>query len=278
MRRRELLPSILVFVSLAACGKEASTPKGDGAPAAHSHPPAPHGGEVQEMGQDEYHLEMIHDHDGGHVTVYVLEKDLKTAVRVPAPVIQVNAKGGPVQFTLTAVNPGPDGTAEAWKGSHDGLKVDPWDGTIRIQVRGKQFRNPLEGPVHTHEPAGAKPSGALPMPAPGATAAAAEHSHDPRHGGRMIELGEHEGHLEVVHDAKTGTLTAYVYDADMNPVASEAPMINLATGGVQVQMTRTAGSGPTSDSWKATHDGLKVDPLVGRIRVKIGAKTYQASL
>jgi predicted small lipoprotein YifL len=108
--------------------------------------------------------------------------------------------------------------------------------------------------------------------------AAEEHSHEGKHGGHVLELGEHEGHLEIVHDAAKGTITAYVSDADMKPVASEAPMINLTKGGVQVAMTPAAGSGPTSDSWTATHEALKADPLDGRIRVKIGSKTFQPPL
>jgi hypothetical protein len=130
-------------LSLAACGKaaEKSTTK-------HEHPPAPHGGEVIDAG-DGYHLELIHDHDGGHVTVYVLDKDLKTPIAVEAPV--VNLVKGPVQFTLTAVNPRADGKADTWKGSHEGLRTDPWDGRIRVKIGDKTYNPPLEGEPHTHE-------------------------------------------------------------------------------------------------------------------------------
>jgi hypothetical protein len=149
MRPLDLLSSIALALALAACGKDDAVTKG-GSPGAHAHPAAPHGGEVLDLGEQEYHLEMIHDHVGGHVTVYVLGKDLKTPVPVAAPVINLNAKSGPVQFTLTAVSPRPDGTSDTWKGSHEGLRVDPWDGTIRLEIGGKQFRSPLEGPVHKH--------------------------------------------------------------------------------------------------------------------------------
>jgi hypothetical protein len=108
--------------------------------------------------------------------------------------------------------------------------------------------------------------------------AAAAHGHDPQHGGVVLELGEHEGHLEVVHDATAGTLTAWVYDAEMKPVASEAPTINLSKGGVQVPMTSLAGSSGATDAWKASHDALKAAPLEGRVRLQLGGKTFQASL
>ena len=39
------------------------------------------------------------------------------------------------------------------------------------------------------------------------------HSHQPKYGGTMVELGEHQGNLEFVRDASAGRLTAYVLDA-----------------------------------------------------------------
>src|SRR5688500_19232769 len=97
---------------------------------------------------------------------------------------------------------------------------------------GKDEPRQTGGTSTTDRPAGS--SGALPMPT---TPAAAHEPHDPKHGGRVLELGEHEGHLEVVHDRTAGTLTAYVYDADMKPIESEAPVVNLVKGGVQIPMT-----------------------------------------
>jgi hypothetical protein len=38
------------------------------------------------------------------------------------------------------------------------------------------------------------------------------HVHVAPHGGTLIELGEHEGNLELVRDASAGKLTAYVLD------------------------------------------------------------------
>lgn len=39
------------------------------------------------------------------------------------------------------------------------------------------------------------------------------HSHQPKYGGTLVELGEHQGNLEFVRDASAGRLTAYVLDA-----------------------------------------------------------------
>lgn len=38
------------------------------------------------------------------------------------------------------------------------------------------------------------------------------HHHEPPHGGTLIRLGDHVGHLELVYDAEQGVLTAYALD------------------------------------------------------------------
>jgi hypothetical protein len=147
MRVREPVV-LLVAVALAACDKPAEKPATPSTPHAHSHGDAPHGGEVVELGEEEAHLGMIHDHTGGNVTVYVLDKDVKTPIRVATPTIVISTPSGPKEFALTAVNPEKDGTADTWKGSHEGLKSDPWNGRIRITVRGKAYQAPLEPSEH----------------------------------------------------------------------------------------------------------------------------------
>jgi hypothetical protein len=46
------------------------------------------------------------------------------------------------------------------------------------------------------------------------TASSAQHEHRAPHGGALIELGEEFAHLELVLNAHTGTLTAYVLDGE----------------------------------------------------------------
>jgi hypothetical protein len=119
---------------------------------------------------------------------------------------------------------------------------------------------------------------------PGSTAPAVpappaeDHSHDPKHGGTVVELGDHEGHLELVHVPATGVLTAYVYDAEMKPLAARSAIVNLVKGSTQVPMTPAGGGSGPADTWTATHDALKADPLDGRLRLEVGEKTYQAPL
>jgi hypothetical protein len=150
---------ILALALLAACGRKDETPKDeheghDHAPGeehAHEHGEAPHGGEILDLGGGAAHLEIIHDHDGGNMTVYVLGADLKTPVAVEKPAANIMTKGGPATVELTPVDPGADGKAACWKGSHEGLKADPWDGRIRVTIGGKNYQSPLEGAGHDHD-------------------------------------------------------------------------------------------------------------------------------
>lgn len=147
-----VLESLCVLgILLAACGdkpapKDAIEAHNDGHD--HADHTAPHGGEILDLGGGAAHLEIIHDHDGGNMTVYILGADMKTAVPIEAPVVNLVTKAGAVTVALTAVEPGADGKASVWKGSHEGLKTDPWDGRIRVKIGGKTYQSELEGEAH----------------------------------------------------------------------------------------------------------------------------------
>jgi hypothetical protein len=145
---------VILVALLAACGKkDGAAEEGNGHEDGDGHDHAahagPHDGEVLDLGGGAYHLEILHDHDGGNMTVYVLGADLKTPVPVAAPV--VNLEKGPVQFTLTPIDPAPDGKAVAFKGSHEGLRSDPWEGRIVVKIGDKTYQSPLEGEGHDHD-------------------------------------------------------------------------------------------------------------------------------
>lgn len=156
MRTRDrlsvLLSCLAVALSGVGCGDKPAPSTGAAKPAedAHAHPKAPHGGELLELGEEEAHLEIVHDAKAGSVTVYVLDKDGKTPVATAAPTIALTTKDGVKDVALTAVGAKADGTADTWQGSHEGLKVEPPDGRVRVTVRGKAYQTPLESPGHGH--------------------------------------------------------------------------------------------------------------------------------
>jgi hypothetical protein len=110
-----------------------------------------------------------------------------------------------------------------------------------------------------------------------------DHEHAHRHGphdGEVIDVPGGLACLEIVHDAKTGDLTVYVLAPDLKtPLEIDAPVLNLAKGPVQLTLTAVApGADGRASSFRATHDGLKEDPIDGRLRVKVADKTHQLSL
>jgi hypothetical protein len=100
--------SILATLALFALGcPKSPDPKPD-APATddHAHPSeGPHHGQLIELGDEEYHAELTHDHDSGKVTVYLLDSTAKKSVTSDAKDLTINlvVEGKPAQFKLPAI-------------------------------------------------------------------------------------------------------------------------------------------------------------------------------
>lgn len=150
LRRLDLVLLLSAACGLAACG-EKPAPSAPGGAHDHAHDEKPpHGGEVLELGNHEVHLEVMHDHDGGNIGVYVYGASFEKPLHVARPVVNTQGKDGPVEVVLTAVDPKPDGTAHHWKGQHAALIADPWVGNLQVVVNGKTYQSPLEG-AHAHD-------------------------------------------------------------------------------------------------------------------------------
>ncbi len=121
---------------------------------AHQHATeGPHHGDLVELGDEEYHAEVVHDE--GSMTVYILDGTAKKNVAIDAKEITVNVahEGTVEQFKLQAVPA--EGDAEG-KSSQFVLKdvelakdLDREDVTIKlaIMIDGKMFSAPV---VHHH--------------------------------------------------------------------------------------------------------------------------------
>lgn len=102
----------LMAMIVAGCSNDNSTgPETAGPPntmdsnAGHAHPTeGPHHGDLIELGNEEYHAEILHDEDAGTVTIYVLNGAATEQVPIDATEVTINAKhdGKPEQFLLTA--------------------------------------------------------------------------------------------------------------------------------------------------------------------------------
>ena len=111
----------------------------------HGEAKGPNGGEVQEIGdKDDHHVELIHDHTGGKVTLILLAKDVKTPVAIKnAPLINLQGKAGNKQVAMKPVDP-VDGAASRWEGSDEAFKADPVHGRIAIELAGKKYQLKLD--------------------------------------------------------------------------------------------------------------------------------------
>ncbi len=123
---------------------------------AHAHPSeGPHHGDLIELGNEDYHAELVHG-DGGEVTIYVLDSAAKVAVPIEATEVTINLthEGEAEQFKLLAA---PDTGDDAGKSSRFTLKdehlAEDLDakGTVAklvLTINGTQFTGKIE---HAHD-------------------------------------------------------------------------------------------------------------------------------
>ena len=76
-----------------------------------------------------------------------------------------------------------------------------------------------------------------------------DHHHASAHGGVAVELGEHQYHLDFLHDATHGVLTAWVMDAHVENfvrVATASFPVRVSAGGQTRTVTLTALAKPST--------------------------------
>lgn len=137
----------------------------------HAHPTeGPHHGDLIELGNEEYHAELIHpeDHDddahasetseAGHehagITIYILDSSAKEMVAIEASEITINLSHDekPEQFKLQAMptDSDPEGKssrfASADKDLMEHFHEDEVEAKLVLTINGKSFR----GDIHHH--------------------------------------------------------------------------------------------------------------------------------
>ncbi|MCO6042729.1 hypothetical protein NG895_02305 [Aeoliella sp. ICT_H6.2] len=124
---------------------------------AHNHPTeGPHHGSLIELGNEEYHAELVHDEQSGSVTIYVLDSAAKASVPIDAKELTINLShdGQAEQFTLTADpdSGDPQGMASRFVSSDaelaEELDHDHAEAQLVLNIDGKQYRGAVH---HDHE-------------------------------------------------------------------------------------------------------------------------------
>jgi hypothetical protein len=146
--------ALSALVGLAGCDGPQRKP--DGSAAVHNHPTkGPHGGALIELGNEEYHVEMVHDDAAGVVTFHVLDGTAKKAVPIAATEVVVNLKhdGKPEQFKVPAKADAGDPAGQSSrfvstdKELAEDLDHEGADAELVLTIDNKPFRGKL---AHDH--------------------------------------------------------------------------------------------------------------------------------
>ncbi|TXT23481.1 MAG: hypothetical protein FD138_3234 [Planctomycetota bacterium] len=160
----------LSFASLVACAlfaagcgeppapapvKPVAHSEGDGHDHAseHAHPEhGPHGGDLVELGKEEFHAEVVHDEDSGKVTIYILDGEAKKAVPITATELTINVKhdGKGEQFKVAAAPQEGDGEGKASRFVSDDKELAEdieHEARLVVEIDGKSFTGEIK---HDH--------------------------------------------------------------------------------------------------------------------------------
>jgi hypothetical protein len=159
----------VLALSFAGCGKSSDQATSSGgaetsAPpatveAGHDHPSeGPHGGSLIELGNEEYHAELVHDEQAKTVTIYILDSAAKMSVPIDATDVAINLKheGRGEQFKLAASADQNDaqGKSSRFLSSEAELAEDldreGAEAELVVTINGKPYRGALEH-EHDHE-------------------------------------------------------------------------------------------------------------------------------
>ena len=124
----------------------------------HDHPShGPNGGDLIELGDEEYHAELVHDEKVDDVTIFILDSSAKHAVAIEAIEVIINLKhdGKPEQHKLVAEPTGSDAKGKSSrfiaKGNKDlshAIEEEGADARLQLMIDGKSYSGTIE---HDHE-------------------------------------------------------------------------------------------------------------------------------
>ncbi len=132
--------------------KELPVPKAD----AHGHDEhahGPHGGELVELGKEEFHAELVVDEKAHAIKAYLLGPDAKTAATTDAAELTIVMEDGKSSFVLKPAEGQPAGMAAEFvladeKVVHDLLDAGFIHGDLKIKIGGTSYNGHLD--VHFH--------------------------------------------------------------------------------------------------------------------------------
>jgi hypothetical protein len=119
----------------------------------------PHGGGLIELGNEQFHAELVHDEESGAVTVYMLGADAKSVNPIDGTELSINLThdGQAEQFKLAAVPDAndPQGMSSRFRSTDaelgEDLEHDETRPQLVVTIGGKQYRGRVEHGEHGHK-------------------------------------------------------------------------------------------------------------------------------
>lgn len=132
----------------------------------HGHGAAgPHGGALVELGEEEYHAEVVVDHKAHALTVYLLGKDAKTAATTTATELTISEKGAtPLVLKATPLEGETDGKTSKFelvdeKAVHEIDEAGFLHGDLSVKIADKEFSGSVDAHFDgDHDHAAEKPA------------------------------------------------------------------------------------------------------------------------
>ncbi len=125
----------------------------------HDHPSeGPHHGHLIELGNEEYHAELVHDETAGTVTIYLLDATAKERVAIEATELMVNLKhdGKGEQFKIAASPDKEDPSGKSSRFVSDDVELaedldrEDADAVLVVTISGKSYRGAMTHDHHDH--------------------------------------------------------------------------------------------------------------------------------
>ena len=123
----------------------------------HGHGHGPHDGDLIELGEEEFHGEVVFDEENNKVVLYLLGPDAKAAVAVEAKEVSLEMPGkdAPVTHALAAAPQEGDGEGKSSRfeiKSEDLIEAFHHDpktvGKFKVSINGKEFAGEIK---HSHD-------------------------------------------------------------------------------------------------------------------------------
>lgn len=210
MKHVGIVLQLVILLVVAGCGSSsppATVTTTQATPSEHGHPSeGPHGGGLIELGNNEYHGELVHDDAAGTVTIYLLDSAVKANVPIDAAEITINLKheGQGKQFKLAAsANEGdPAGKSSRFVSLDVELAKDldreDAGAQLAVNINGKPYRGAIEHSAVGHGTSGHDEALANKPAA---------------HGGILVSLGRDSYHVEAIV-TDSGELQLYTLGSD----------------------------------------------------------------